>query len=66
MIDIVNLVSSVGFPIAMSIILLWYCKEQNDTHRAESDNLAEAINNNTLTLQKLCDRLENVSRETKN
>lgn len=51
-------ITSVGFPIVMCIMLMWYVKEMSTKHKDESDKFAEALNNNTLVLQKLCDRLD--------
>lgn len=67
--DIVSLISTVGFPIVGCIAMGWYVKyttdknreqinEMNAQHKAEMDVLTAAINNNTLALQKLSDKLE--------
>ena len=48
-------ISSVGFPIVMCLIFAWYIKE-------ETEKFTEALNSNTLVLQKLCDAM-NVERE---
>lgn len=55
---ITQLVSSVGFPIAVSLILMYYIKYTNDQHKDEIDKLAESINNNTTIMQKLVDKLD--------
>lgn len=47
---IVTLVSTVGFPIAMCLLVYF----QNTK---EIDSLRDAINNNTLVMQKILDRL---------
>lgn len=59
---ITQIVSSVGFPITMCIALLWYIKEISDKHKKETEEFTEALNNNTLVLQKLCDTI-GVERE---
>lgn len=59
---ITQIVSSVGFPITMCIALLWYIKEISDNHKKETEEFTEALNNNTLVLQKLCDTI-GVERE---
>ena len=56
---ILQAITSVGFPIVMCLMLMWYVKEISTKHKEESDKFAEALNNNTLVLQKLCDRLDN-------
>lgn len=54
---ITTLITTVGFPIAMCIALLWYIVQQNKEHKLETSEFVTALNNNTLVLQKLCDRL---------
>ena len=55
--DIVGVISSVGFPIAMALILLWYIYDSNNKHKEEIDKMSEALNNNTIAITKLLDRL---------
>ena len=59
---IIQIISTVGFPIAMCVALLWYIKDMADKHKKETEQLTEALNNNTLVLQKLCDTI-GVERE---
>ena len=59
---IIQIISTVGFPIAMCVALLWYIKELSDKHKQETEKFTEALNNNTLVLQKLCDTM-GVERE---
>lgn len=48
--SIVTVISTVGFPIASWIMLAWYIyKVQGEA--------TKAINNNTMALLKLCDKL---------
>lgn len=54
---IISAVSAVGFPIVMCVLLFWYIKNQDDAHKEESNKFTEALNRNTLVLQKLCDKL---------
>lgn len=67
--SIVTVISSVGFPIVACIGLGWYVKYQTDNnnkevsemrreHQEEITKVTDALNNNTLALQKLCDRLD--------
>ena len=62
-------VSSVGFPIVCCGAMMYYVKYSTDRnredmlrlteqHKSEIIQITEAINNNTLALQKLCDNLE--------
>lgn len=64
--EIMNAITTVGFPIVCCLAMAWYVKYTTDKNREEIHNLNEmhetemlqvtnAINNNTLALQKLCD-----------
>lgn len=55
--NIVSVISSVGFPIALALILLWYIYDSNNKHKEEIDKMSEALNNNTIAITKLLDRL---------
>lgn len=57
--DLSTLISTLGFPIGMCLIMCYYINKINDAHKKETDKFAEALNNNTLVLQKLCDKLDN-------
>lgn len=94
--DIVQMITTLGFPIVCCIFLGWYVKysidkytnmiaqlnsehrvdltkmseqhtkeinELNSLHRDETNSLKDALNNNTLALQKLCDKLEGKGKE---
>ena len=54
---VTQIVSTVGFPIAMCVTLLWYIKDITDKHKQETEEFTKALNNNTIVLQKLCDTL---------
>ena len=55
--EIIEIVTNVGFPIAVSIYLLY---RDSTTIKA----LSESINNNTLALTKLIDRLDSENGES--
>lgn len=62
--DIVTIISTVGFPIAACVALFWQSNEMQKRHKEEMDGVKEALNNNTLVVQKLVDKLsEIVGRE---
>lgn len=67
--DIINIINNVGFPITCVLGLCWYVKyvtEQSRTteaemrkeHKEEVSKMIEAVNNNTLVLQRLIDKLD--------
>lgn len=61
--EIVTAVSTVGFPIVMCGSLFWYIVQTNKDHKEEVNKLRDALENNTLALTKLCDKLteENIN-----
>lgn len=54
---VVNIISSVGFPIFCTIVLFWQNKNIVDTHKEETTHLAESINKNTEVLTRLVEKL---------
>lgn len=55
---LVQFINTVGFPIACVVGMAWYIREQQKTHKEEVKELASAVSNNTLVLQKLVDLLD--------
>ena len=55
--DITTIVSTLGFPIAMALLLFWKMDQQDKTHRDELDKVTQALNQNTLAIQQLVDKL---------
>jgi len=55
---ITTIISTVGFPIAMSIYMLHTLQKMNENHRTEIDNLRQAIENNTVAIVKLVEKLD--------
>lgn len=66
--DILTAVTTVGFPIVCCGAMMYYVKYTTDKHREEIESLntqhkdemkevTNAVNNNTLALQKLCDKM---------
>lgn len=64
--SILQAVTTVGFPIVCCGAMMWYVKystdqnrdevsKLNEQHRQEMTEVTQAINNNTMALQKLCD-----------
>ena len=61
--SIVQIIGSLGFPIAACIAVFWYLMRESEDHKAEVGKLSEALQNNTLALTKLCDELEKGERK---
>lgn len=60
MADIMTAIQTLGFPIAMVFVCLWYINKQDTIHRDEVTKLSDAIANNTIIMQKLADKLERI------
>lgn len=56
---IAQLVSSLGFPIVVAGAMFWKMNKQDDDHKEEIGKITEALNNNTIALTKLLDKLNN-------
>ncbi len=54
---VVQLIGSLGFPIVACIMLYVRMEKQDENHRQEVTELTKAIQNNTIVMQKLIDRL---------
>ncbi len=57
-VDITNLISSVGFPIIMCIVLFKYMESNDDKREVEAKELRDAINNNTVVLTELIAKID--------
>ena len=49
-----QLVSNLGFPIACVCVMFWQQNEERKTHAAESEKWVEALNRNTVAIERLC------------
>lgn len=56
--DILTLIGSYAFPIIMCIAFFWKLDKDSEQHKEEMDKMSEALNNNTLTIQRLIDHME--------
>lgn len=52
--QILDSVGTVGFPIVMCLVLLYYMKQENEKHDKEVQHLTDTINANTQVLTELC------------
>lgn len=68
--EIAQIISTIGFPIACCLGLAYFFKyitdkdrderrELNERHSVEMKEITAALNNNTLVIQKLYERLDN-------
>ena len=67
--EIMQMIGTVGFPIVMSLLLFWYVKESTEKtqatlmqiqaeHKDEVMKMTDALNKNTVTIQRLIDKLD--------
>lgn len=56
--EIMNAIGTVGFPIAMSLMLFFYLQKETETHREEQSSLKEAINELKLAIVTLTNKME--------
>ena len=54
----IQAISTLGFPIVMCGALFWRQIKSDEQHKEEMTKLSEALNNNTLALTVLTDKLE--------
>lgn len=55
---IAQMIGNVGFPIVCCICLFYYMGKSTQQHAEEIDKIRESLNNNTIALTKLCERIE--------
>jgi hypothetical protein len=67
--EIMTMINTLGVPTAVAIASMWYVKyredknderldELNKEHKQEMTDITEALNNNTLALQRICDTFD--------
>lgn len=64
--DIAQLISTVGFPIVMCLVLLYEMQEMSKSHKEETSSLKDALNNNTIVLEKILTKLDLDEKEKRN
>lgn len=67
--EIMTAINTLGLPTVVAIASMWYVKYRedkndvridklNEVHKKEMTDITEALNNNTLALQRICDMFE--------
>lgn len=67
--EVITLINSLGLPTVVACASMWYVKYRedkndarmdklNEVHKQEMSDITEAVNNNTLALQRICDTFE--------
>ena len=63
--SIIQIVSTLGFPIVMCGALFWYMVKQRDIHTEETENLKDTLNENTKVLAELTTLIKLLTNEKK-
>lgn len=58
---IINLISSVGFPIVACVALFVMNNKQTERHNEEMSKITESLNNNTNAITRLSEKLEGIN-----
>lgn len=48
-----NIISNLGFPIACVVVMFWMQNKEREAHQAESKEWVDAINRNTVVMEKI-------------
>ena len=54
---ITTLISNFGFPIFAFVMIFYYMIKEKESHKEEMTKVTEALNNNTIALNKLAERM---------
>ena len=55
--EVMEFIKQLGFPIAVAVALFWQNIKLNEQHKDEMSKVTEALNNNTLALTELKDKI---------
>ena len=55
--EIIQIIQTLGFPIACVVALFWQNTKMQEQHKEEMTKMIEALNNNTLALTELKDKI---------
>ena len=53
----VQVIQTLGFPIAVAIAMFWQNTRLQEQHKEEMGKITEALNNNTIALTELKDKI---------
>lgn len=56
--SIMTLISTLGYPIVVSLICFWYINKTREESQAMIQNLRATIDNNTKVMIKICAKLD--------
>ena len=53
-----DLISNLGVPVACLVVTFKLWQKETESHKQSEDKMTEAINNNTLAINRLADRMD--------
>lgn len=53
----VQIIQTLGFPVAVAIAMFWQNTKLQEQHKEEMTKITEALNNNTIALTELKDKI---------
>ena len=67
--EVMTAINTLGLPTVVAVASMWYVKYRddkndvrvdklNEAHKKEMEDITEALNKNTLALQRICDTFE--------
>ena len=59
---VIQAISSVGFPIVMTLVMVYILYKVENNHREEMTEMMKSLENNTLAITKLTERLEGLTK----
>lgn len=62
--EIATMIGSIGFPIVMCLIFVKLFMDTQTKHSEEMSKITDAVNNNTLVMQKLIDEMGGLTSES--
>lgn len=58
--EVTQLISNVGFPIGMCLLIFYYMTKQDTKHTEETEHLRSTLEENTKVLQELTTLIKNM------
>lgn len=55
--EVIQIIQTLGFPIAVAIAMFWQNNKLQAQHKEEMEKITAALNNNTLALIELKDKI---------
>ena len=55
--SIIQIIQTLGFPIAVAVAMFWQNNKLQEQHKEEMEKITAALNNNTVALIELKDKI---------